>query len=46
VRGIVGNNIGIKIDGGISTAEKVRELLAAGAQRFGCSKSVEIVKGQ
>lgn len=46
VRGIVGNTIGIKIDGGIATAEKVRELMAAGAQRFGCSKSVEIVQGQ
>ncbi len=46
VRGIVGSSIGIKIDGGIATAEKVRELMAAGAQRFGCSKSVEIVQGQ
>lgn len=44
VRRVVGNNIGIKIDGGISTAEKVRELINAGAQRFGCSKSVEIAQ--
>lgn len=46
VRSVVGSSIGIKIDGGIATAEKVRELMAAGAQRFGCSKSVEIVNGQ
>lgn len=45
VRSIVGDDIGIKIDGGIATAEKVRELMAAGAQRFGCSKSVAIVQG-
>jgi len=45
VRGIVGDDIGIKIDGGISDAAKVRALMAAGAQRFGCSKSVEIVNG-
>lgn len=46
VRSIVGNGIGIKIDGGIATAQTVRELMAAGAQRFGCSKSVEIVEGK
>jgi deoxyribose-phosphate aldolase len=45
VRGILGNGIGIKIDGGISDAKTVRELMAAGAQRFGCSKSVQIIKG-
>lgn len=46
VRSVVGTDIGIKIDGGIATADKVRELMAAGADRFGCSKSVEIVSGQ
>ena len=45
VRGIVGEGIGIKIDGGINDAAKVRELMQAGANRFGCSKSVQIVKG-
>lgn len=45
VRGALGEGIGIKIDGGISDAAKVRELMAAGAQRFGCSKSVQIIKG-
>lgn len=45
VRGILGQGIGIKIDGGISDAATVRSLMAAGAQRFGCSKSVQIIKG-
>jgi len=45
VRRIVGQGIGIKIDGGISDARTVRELMAAGAQRFGCSKSVQIMGG-
>lgn len=46
VRGIVGEGIGIKIDGGINDAAKIRELMQAGANRFGCSKSVQIVKGE
>ena len=45
VRGIVGEEIGIKIDGGINDAAKILELMQAGANRFGCSKSVQIVKG-
>ena len=45
VRRIVGQGTGIKIDGGISDARTVRELMAAGAQRFGCSKSVQIMGG-
>jgi deoxyribose-phosphate aldolase len=43
VRSVIGDKIGIKIDGGIKDAAKVRELMAAGAQRFGCSASVQIV---
>jgi len=46
VRSIIGNGIGIKIDGGIDTAYKIKELMDAGANRFGCSKSVKIVKGR
>lgn len=46
VRSVIGGSIGIKIDGGIKDAAKVRELMAAGAQRFGCSASVSIVTGQ
>lgn len=45
VRSILGDRIGIKIDGGISDAQTVRELVAAGANRFGCSKSVQIIHG-
>lgn len=45
VRGILGDKIGIKIDGGISDAKTVRELMAAGANRFGSSKSVQIING-
>lgn len=43
VRSIVGKSIGIKIDGGVKTADTVRELLAAGADRVGASASVKIV---
>lgn len=46
VRSIVGSGIGIKIDGGIDSADKIGELMQAGASRFGCSKSVKIVKGE
>ncbi len=46
VRKQIGSRIGIKIDGGIKTAQTVRELQAAGAQRFGCSASVTIVTGK
>jgi deoxyribose-phosphate aldolase len=45
VRGIVGPSIKIKIDGGIKSAEKAREILASGADRIGCSASVAIVTG-
>ena len=43
VRGIVGNAVRIKIDGGIKTASKAREILSSGADRIGCSASVAIV---
>ncbi|MDO4564887.1 MAG: deoxyribose-phosphate aldolase [Clostridia bacterium] len=46
VRSQIGSRIGIKIDGGIKTAQTVMELQAAGAQRFGCSASVAIVTGR
>lgn len=46
VRSIIGDKIGIKIDGGIKNAATVRTLLEAGANRFGCSASVSIVTGQ
>lgn len=43
VRSIVGDSVKIKIDGGIKTAEKAREILSSGADRIGCSASVAIV---
>ena len=45
VRSIIGSGIGIKIDGGIKDAETVRILLNAGANRVGCSASVQIAQG-
>lgn len=45
VRSIVGNKIGIKIDGGIKDPVTAQKLLDAGANRLGCSASVKIVNG-
>ena len=45
VKGIVGESVKIKIDGGIKTAAFAREILASGAERVGCSASVAIVTG-
>jgi len=46
VRSIVGGSVKIKIDGGIRTAAKAREILDSGADRIGCSASVKIVTGE
>lgn len=46
VRSVIGKGMGIKIDGGVTDADTVRKLLAAGATRVGCSKSVKIVRGE
>ena len=43
VRSIVGPGIGIKIDGGIKDAKTASILLDSGANRLGCSASVQIV---
>jgi deoxyribose-phosphate aldolase len=45
VRSIVGTGIGIKIDGGIKDAKTAAALLDSGADRLGCSASVQIVAG-
>ena len=45
VKGIVGESVKIKIDGGIKTAAFACEILASGAERVGCSASVAIVTG-
>jgi deoxyribose-phosphate aldolase len=46
VRSIIGDKIGIKIDGGIKDAKTASILIDAGANRLGCSASVQIVTGQ
>jgi len=43
IRSIVGNAIGIKIDGGIKTAEFCKELIQAGANRMGLTASFAIM---
>lgn len=43
-RQILGNSVKIKIDGGVKTAQRVRELVHAGASRIGTSATFEILK--
>lgn len=43
IRSIVGSQIGIKIDGGIKTAEFCKELMSAGANRMGLTASFSIM---
>ncbi|MFA4831578.1 MAG: deoxyribose-phosphate aldolase [Patescibacteria group bacterium] len=45
MRSIVGSDFGVKASGGIGDYEKAKAMLEAGANRLGCSASVEIVKG-
>ena len=45
MRSIVGDNMGVKASGGIGNYQKAKEMIEAGANRIGCSASVEIVKG-
>jgi deoxyribose-phosphate aldolase len=44
MRGVAGNRCGVKASGGIRTLANVKELLEAGATRFGASASVAIVR--
>lgn len=44
IRNAVGPNTGIKASGGIRSYEQAVELIAAGATRLGCSRSVAITK--
>jgi deoxyribose-phosphate aldolase len=46
MRKTVGADFGVKASGGISSTEQARLMLLAGANRLGCSKSVEIVLGK
>jgi len=43
IKSVVGDRVRIKAAGGIRTAEQVKEYLAAGADRIGTSRAVEIV---
>ncbi|MCE9573599.1 MAG: deoxyribose-phosphate aldolase [Deltaproteobacteria bacterium] len=45
MRGVVGNDIGVKASGGVRTAEDVLRMAQAGANRIGASASVAIVTG-
>ncbi len=45
MRGIVGNDVGVKASGGVRTAEDVLRMAQAGANRIGASASVAIVTG-
>jgi deoxyribose-phosphate aldolase len=45
MRDVVGNAVRIKASGGIRTTQKALDLIAAGADRLGCSASVALVKG-
>lgn len=44
MRGVVGNNIGVKAAGGIRTAAELLAMVEAGANRVGASASVAIVR--
>ena len=44
MRGVVGQKIGVKAAGGIRDAHGLLEMVAAGANRIGCSASVAIVQ--
>ena len=41
---ILGNNVKIKIDGGVKTLEKAQELICAGADRIGLTATVKIAQ--
>jgi deoxyribose-phosphate aldolase len=44
VRGIVGDKVGIKIDGGVKTLERALQLFEAGADRIGLSATIAVAK--
>lgn len=46
MRGVVGEDMGVKAAGGIRDVETAEEMIAAGASRIGASASVKIVGGQ
>lgn len=46
IREAVGPNFGIKASGGISSYQVAKEMLEAGATRFGASAAIKIVEGE
>jgi deoxyribose-phosphate aldolase len=46
MREAVGPEMGVKASGGIRTTQDAKNMLAAGANRLGCSASIAIVQGQ
>jgi len=44
VRSIVGDKVGIKIDGGVKSLERALELFAAGADRIGLTATIAVAK--
>lgn len=46
IRRAVGPTMGVKASGGIRTASQALELIRAGANRLGCSRSVELLTSQ
>ena len=44
MRGVVGDRLGVKASGGIRTAERLRAMVSAGANRIGTSASVAIMR--
>jgi len=44
VRGIVGDKVGIKIDGGVKTLARTLEILGSGADRIGMSATIAVAK--
>jgi deoxyribose-phosphate aldolase len=47
LRSIAGDSMGVKASGGVRTTEQAKQMIAAGANRLGCSASIAIIgKGQ
>lgn len=46
MREMVGADCGVKASGGIRTTQDAQNMIAAGANRLGCSASIAIVQGQ
>jgi deoxyribose-phosphate aldolase len=46
MRRVVGEDMGVKASGGVRTADDVKKMLKAGANRIGASSSVAIVSGE